>query len=158
MDLPAVLMPCLWSGLFATGLAVLFTAPAGSLAAAFACGFLGRAVRDLCAAAGMNLNWATVIAACAVVLVAVAITRRGRASPVVLICAVLPLGAVVAMFNLIFALVQVASAQGDALDATSTALSVNAGKVFATCLAIAVGLGLGIGIQRVLRRGEAASV
>ena len=107
---------------------------------------------------GLSQNWATVIAAAAVVVVAVAITRRHRVSPVVLICGVLPLGAAVAMFNLIFALMQVLSLQGEALDGASVALSANLGNMFTTSLAIAVGLAAGMAIVQLFRREEAVEV
>lgn len=106
----------------------------------------------------MNVNWATVIAATVVVLVAVAIMRRRQVSPVVLICGVLPLGAAVAMFNLIFALMQTSSAKDEALAAAALSLTANAGKVFTTSLAIAIGLGAGIAIERMFKSDEAASV
>jgi len=98
------------------------------------------------------------IAAAVVVVLAVAIIRRHTVSPVVLICGVLPLGAAVAMSNLIFALMQVSSFTGEALSGASVALSANLGKVFTTSLAIAVGLGAGMAIVRLFRREEAVAV
>jgi uncharacterized membrane protein YjjB (DUF3815 family) len=158
VDPSAILMNALWAGLFATGLGVMLTAPTRYLVAAFACGFLGRGLRDVCTGLGLNVNWATVIAAAVVVLVAVALTRRQRVSPVVLICGVLPLGAAVAMFNLIFAFMQISVAKGDDLTAASTALTANAGKVFTTSLAIALGLAAGMAVQRLVKREEVAAV
>jgi hypothetical protein len=93
-----------------------------------------------------------------VILVAVAITQGRRVSPVVLICGVLPLGAAVAMFNLIFALMQISVAKGEDLAAASTALTANAGKVFATTVAIAIELAAGMAIERLFKREEAVSV
>jgi uncharacterized membrane protein YjjB (DUF3815 family) len=158
MDLSALLINALWAGLFAAGLGVMLTAPVRYLVPAFACGFIGRGLRDVLTASDMNVNWATVIAAIVVVLVAVAITRRHTVSPVVLICGVLPLGAAVAMFNLIFALMQISTAKGEALSGAAVALSSNLGKVFDTSLAIAVGLGAGMAVQRLLRRGDEGAV
>jgi uncharacterized membrane protein YjjB (DUF3815 family) len=158
MDPSAILLHALWAALFATGLGVMLTAPPRYLLAAFACGFLGRGVRDVCTGLGVNVNWATVIAAAAEVLVAVAITQGRRVSPVVLICGVLPLGAAVAMFNLIFALMQISVAKGEDLAAASTALTANAGKVFTTTVAIAIGLAAGMAIERLFKREEAVSV
>lgn len=105
----------------------------------------------------LGQNWATVIAAAVVVVAAAAILRRQTVSPVVLICGVLPLGAAVAMFNLIFALMQVSTVTGEALGGASVALSANLGKVFTTSLAIAVGLGAGMALVRMFRRGEEPS-
>src|SRR5688572_16876509 len=101
MNLLELALPSLWAALFATGLAVRLTAPVRYLVPTFLCGFVGRAMRDVSMASGLSLGWATVIAAAAVVLVAVTMVRRHRVSPVVLVCGVLPLGATVAMFNLI---------------------------------------------------------
>lgn len=158
MNLPAILMNSLWAALFAAGLGVMLTAPVRSLAAAFACGFAGRAFRDVCVGWGLSVNWSTVIAAAAVVLVAAAILRRYTVSPVVLICGVLPLGAAVAMFNLIFALMQISTAKEGALGDASVALSANLGKVFIISLAIALGLGAGMQFVRLFRDDEAAAV
>ena len=158
MELSAILMNSIWAALFAAGLSVLLTAPTQHLGPAFMCGFTGRFARDVCMGFGLSVNWATVIAAALVVLVAVAIIRRHTVSPVVLICGVLPLGAAVAMFNLIFALMQVSSASGDAVAGAATALSANAGKVFTISLAIAVGLGAGVLIVRLFNREETDAV
>lgn len=102
----------------------------------------------------MSRNWSTVVAAAVVVLAAVAVIRRHVVSPVVVISGVLPLGAAVAMFNAIIELMKVSSLKGEALSASSVALSANTGKVFTTSLAIAVGLGAGMAIVRCFRPEE----
>jgi uncharacterized membrane protein YjjB (DUF3815 family) len=158
MDLPAIFSTSLWAALYATGLGMLLTAPVRYLIPTFLCGFIGRVVRDTCIGWNMSQNWATVIAATVVVLVAAATIRRQAVSPVVLICAVLPLGAAVAMFSLIFALLQASSSTGQALDAASLALSANLGRVFTTYLTIALGLAAGLAIVRRVRREEAVTV
>ena len=158
MDWPAILMKSLWTGLFATGLGGMLTAPVRYLFPTFLCGFAGRAVRDVCMGWGLSQNWATVIAAAMVVVAAAASLRRREASPVVLICGVLPLGGAVAMFNLIFAVMQVSSLEGEKLGEASVALSSNLGKVFVISLAIALGLGAGMAIVQLFRREEAVAV
>ncbi|RYG02504.1 MAG: hypothetical protein EON94_05760 [Caulobacteraceae bacterium] len=158
MSPAAILEPALWAGLFAIGLAAMLTAPVRYLLPSFFCAFIGRAVRDILTDQGMSVNWATVLAATAVVLVAVLLTRRNMVSPVVLICGVLPLGAAVAMFNLIFALMQLSTAKADALNEASLALGANVGKVFVTSLAIALGLGAGLAICRLFKRDDVAEV
>ena len=105
-DLSGILLNSLWAGLSGTALAVLLTAPSAYLAATFCCAFAGRLVRDVLTASGAGPNWSIALAAAVVVLVAVAVIRRHRASPVVLICGVLPLGAAGAMFNMIFELMK----------------------------------------------------
>jgi uncharacterized membrane protein YjjB (DUF3815 family) len=154
MDLLAMLMNSLWAGLFAGGLGILLTAPARYLVPTFLCGFAGRLARDVFITWGMGQNWSTAVAAAVVVLVAVAIIRRDLESPVVLVSGVLPLGAAVAMFNVILELMKVSSLKGEALSGASVALSANMGKVFTTSLAIALGLGAGIAIVRFFRREE----
>jgi len=154
MDLLAILMNSLWAGLFAGGMGILLTAPPRYIVPAFLCGFAGRFARDVFMSWGMSQNWSTAVAAAVVVLVAVAVIRRHVVSPVVVISGVLPLGAAVAMFNAIIELMKVSSLKGEALSASSVALSANTGKVFTTSLAIAVGLGAGIAIVRFLRRDE----
>src|SRR5829696_9229245 len=152
MDLLAIATPALWAALYASGLAVLLTAPARYLVPTFVCGFIGRGARDVCLAWGMGFGWATVSAAVVVVLVAAAIIRRDAASPVVLICSVIPLGAAVAMFNLIFALMRVATVKDQDASAAAATLASSLGSVFITSLGIALGLAAGLAIVRLVRR------
>jgi uncharacterized membrane protein YjjB (DUF3815 family) len=154
MDLPGILIYSLWSGLFGAGLAILFTAPANRLLAAFVCSFAGRLVRDLFIAWGVGSNWSTLIAAAVVVLVAVAFVRRQKLSPVVLICAVLPLAGSVSMFNMIFELRKLSTARGEALTAASIAFTSNLAKVFVTSLSIALGIVAGMAIVQLFNRNE----
>jgi hypothetical protein len=95
-----------------------------------------------------------ILAAAVVVLVAAAVFRRHVVSPVVLVSGVLPLGAVVAMFNAIVELMKVSSHTGEMLSGASVALGANVGKVSTTSLAIALGLEVGISIVRLFRREE----
>jgi uncharacterized membrane protein YjjB (DUF3815 family) len=152
MDALAILSHGLWIALFAAGLGVVLTAPPRFLLPTFVCGFIGSVARDVSVGVGLNANWATVIAAALVFLVAAALIRRQTVSPVVLICAVLPLGAAAAMFKLIFALMQTSITSGDALSEASVSVIANLGKVFATSLAIAVGLAAGMAAARMFRR------
>ncbi len=154
MDLLSISMNSLWAGLFSAGLGILLTAPPRYIHPAFLCGFAGRLVRDVSMSWGMSQNWSTVVAAAAVVLLAVAVIRRHTVSPVVLISGILPLGAAVAVFNAIIELMKVSSLKGDALSASSVALSANSGKAFTTSLAIALGLGAGMAIVRLFKREE----
>jgi uncharacterized membrane protein YjjB (DUF3815 family) len=154
----AVLLSSLWSGLLALGLGVLFTAPRKYLVAAFVCGWAGRCVRDLGIAGGVSHNWSTMLAAAVVVLAAVAIIHRHQVSPVVLICAVIPLGGSVATFNLIFALIRLSTAVGDARNEYSLAFTSNLASAFTTFLAVALGLGAGMAIVRLLRREDIVDV
>jgi uncharacterized membrane protein YjjB (DUF3815 family) len=152
LDLLKILVDNLWAGLFAGGLAVIFTAPPRYIVPAFLCGFAGRSARDLLMSVGLNQNWSTVVAAAVLVLVAAAIVRRHVVSPVVLVSGLIPLGAAISMFNAIMSLMRVSSAKGEALSEVSDALNANVGKVFTTSLAIALGLAVGMAIVRLVRR------
>jgi uncharacterized membrane protein YjjB (DUF3815 family) len=107
MGLSTFLMNSLWAALFAAALGVLLTAPVRYLVATFACGFSGRFVRDVCIGWGLTQDWSTVIAAAVVAVLAGLMVWRSRVSPVVLVCAVLPLGAAGAMLNMIYDLMRV---------------------------------------------------
>jgi uncharacterized membrane protein YjjB (DUF3815 family) len=156
MDVQAILSQSLWAGLFAACLAVVLTAPPRLLFPALACGFIGRAARDLSIGWGLNADWATVIAAALLALVGSVLVKRRAVSPAVLVCGIIPLGAGAAMLNLIFAVMQASIATGDALAEAAISLSANLGKVFATSLAIAAGLAAGMTAARAFRRDEIA--
>jgi uncharacterized membrane protein YjjB (DUF3815 family) len=153
MDMLAIASNSLWAGAVALGLGFVFTVPARYLLPAFLSGLVGRGVRDVFAASGMSVNWATLIAATAVVLVAFTLIRRPAMSPVAMMCGVLPLGSALPMLRLIVALMQVSTATGPAVGRTSVALTVDLSKVFTTSLAIAVGLGAGLAIQQAFTAG-----
>jgi uncharacterized membrane protein YjjB (DUF3815 family) len=152
MDIRDLCLSGLWSGLLGAGLGILFTAPPRYLVSTFFCAAVGRPARDVLVGQGMNPNWATAIAAALVVLVAAAILRRRSVSPVVLVSAVFPLGAAVAMFQTIIGVMRVSVLRGDALGVASVALSANISKTFMLTLSIVVGMGAGMAIVRWVRR------
>jgi uncharacterized membrane protein YjjB (DUF3815 family) len=154
MDLASIFRESLWAALFALGLGVRLTAPLQYLLPTFLSGFAGRLVHSLLVRGGMGRDWATVLAAAAIVAVAVATTRRHRVSPIVLICGVLPLGAAGAVFSAVFELLKVSSAEGEALNATALAWIAQASRAFTGMMAIALGLGVGMIITRLLDRRE----
>ncbi len=80
VTISTVLLNSLWAGLIAAALVVSYTAPRRYLLAAFACGWVGRCVRDGCIAWGVSHNWSTLLAAAVVVGVAVAIIHRHQGS------------------------------------------------------------------------------
>lgn len=155
---PAMLLNSACAGLIATALAILFTAPVRCLLPTFLCGFGARLIRDVSMSLGASQNWSMVVAAAALLFVAVAIIRRHKVSPVVLICAVLPLGAAVALFNLIFELPKLSSLKEQALGLTSLVLSATTGKALTGALTIALGLWAGLAIVRICRREDAQRV
>lgn len=152
MDLPAILMNALWAGLFAAGLAVIFTAPPRYLFAAFVCGAFGVTARAVATEFGLNVNQATAIAAMGMVLVGGVFARRREVPPVVMASSIIPLAASLAVFNTIFLLMRIPVATGDTLNALVVDLSSNVAKVFATTLSLALGLGAGMGITRLFKR------
>jgi uncharacterized membrane protein YjjB (DUF3815 family) len=156
MNLPGMILNSLWAAVFAASLAVLLTAPAQYLLATLVCGFCGRFIRDVCMGLGLTQDWSTVVAAAAVAVLAGLIVRRSRVPPVVLICAVLPLGAAVAMLNMLYDLMRVSFLKGEALEAASVTLSANAGKAFTGTLAVALGLVVGMTAVRLLAREDIA--
>jgi uncharacterized membrane protein YjjB (DUF3815 family) len=154
MHLASIFPDSLWAALFAVGLGIRLTAPLQYLVPTFLCGFAGRLVHSLLVQGGMGRDWATVLAAAAIVAVAVATTRRHRVSPIVLICGVLPLGAAGAVFRAVFELLKVSSAEGEALNAAALAWIAQASRAFTGTMAIALGLGVGLIITRLLDRRE----
>ena len=158
MNFSQILLNSMLAALFATGMAILLTAPYQYLVSTFLCGFTGRFVRDVMMGWGMSQNWSTVVASAVLVLVAVAITQRHRISPVVLICGVLPLAASVAIFNLLFELMKLTTLNGESLIAATIAFCSNAAKTFIGTLAIALGLEVGLAIARLISREEVEDV
>jgi uncharacterized membrane protein YjjB (DUF3815 family) len=147
----------LWAGLFAASIGILFSVPPRHSAGTFCCGAAGRIACDVLMSWGMNQNWATVIAAAVIVLVAVASVRGRVVSPVVLISGVLPIAAAVAMFDTVTGVMRISTLEGKALGAASLALSASASKAFTISLAIALGFGAGMLVVRVLKREEGVS-
>ena len=158
MDLPAILLNALWAGLFAAGLAVIFTAPPRYLFAAFVCGAFGVTARAIAAELGLNANQATVIAAMGVVLAGSLFVRRQEMPPVVMASGIIPLAGSLAVFNTIFLLMRIPAAPADTLNDLVVDLSSNVAKVFATTLSIALGLGAGMAIVRLLKRDRAGEI
>jgi len=155
MDVLTLGIGSLWSGLFAGGLGIVLTAPPRHAPGAFLCGFAGRLARDVLVGCGLPESWSTLAAAAVVVLVGVAAIRGHVVSPVVLVSGVLPLGAALAVFNAVAALLRISTLEGEALDAASVALAANVGKAFTTSLAIALGLCAGVAVVRLSRRKPA---
>jgi uncharacterized membrane protein YjjB (DUF3815 family) len=150
MSITPILFNSLWAAAFATAFGIILTTPVRMLVACFVCGFAARCMRDALMGFGLGQNWSTVVAAAILVLVAEAISRRYRISPVVLVCSVLPLGSVVAMFYALFELLKMPALQGELLDVSVVAFSANFAKALTGTLAIALGLGVGIAVVRSL--------
>lgn len=152
MNLSAILISSLWTALFSASMGFYMTTPFRGIVPCFLCGFTGRFARDYLISFEVSHAWSTLIAAAVVVFVGVAISRRRMLSPIVLICGILPLGASVAMFNMIADMIKVSTLKGEALSAATVALNSDLSKVITSSLAVALGLGIGITIMRLLQR------
>jgi uncharacterized membrane protein YjjB (DUF3815 family) len=154
MDLPAILLNSLWAGIFATGMAVVFSTPYWALVPSFCFGFIARLVRDLMMGWGANQNLATLIAAAVVVFfIAVSFVRRPGVSPIVALAGIIPLGAAGALFRAIVGFLQVSSLKGDGLSAPVALIS-NLSTLFTTTCAIAVGAWIGYLVGQSVRRDQ----
>ncbi|HZR26665.1 MAG TPA: hypothetical protein VFA59_23930 [Vicinamibacterales bacterium] len=155
MELMLALLPnALCAAGTAAMLAVVFTAPPRYVLPSFACGLAALLARDLLAASGMNVHWATAVASAGAVIAAAAVTPEHAVVPVVLIAAVLPLGAAVAVFTAMIELLRVSSVEGAALVDASVKLSASLGKAFTTFVAIALGLQIGVAAVRAARHEQ----
>lgn len=150
MDLTATLLNSMWAAIFATGMAVVFSAPYWALIPSFCCGFIARLVRDLLTGYGANQNLATLVAAALVVFIAVRFVRRQSVSPIVMLAGIIPLGAAGALFRAIVGFLQVSSLKGEGLSAPVQLIS-NLSILFTTTTAIAVGAWIGYLIGRWFR-------
>jgi uncharacterized membrane protein YjjB (DUF3815 family) len=158
MNVTTILANSLWCAVFATCFGVILATPPRVLVSCFVGGFVGRLVRDVLIGYGMSQNWSTMVAAAALVLVATALASHHRISPAALICAVLPLGSAVAMFNTLFELMKMSSLQGEMLDASAVAMSANFARAVTGTLAIALGLAAGMAIIRASQRQDSVGV
>lgn len=152
MNLAPVLIDALWAALFAMAMAVVLSAPLHGLVPSFCGGFVARFMRDVLIAWGAHENLAVLIAAAAVVAAAGLICRPG-VSPMVMVSAVIPLGAARPFFGAIVGFLQISSLKGEETAGAPLALISNLSKVFTTTLAIAVGVSMGVLIVRFFRRG-----
>ena len=154
MELVSILINALWAGFFAAGLAVLLTSPPQSLIPCFCCGFAGRLIRNGLIEWGLTATTSVLIAAAACVLVTAFFNQRQHLSSLVLITAILPLGAAVALFNSIHGFLKIPTLQGEALTEAVVKLISNLSTVFTTTLAIALGIWVGFLIVRLWKRGD----
>ena len=142
MDLSALLQNGFWASLFALALALSSNAPPRALPLVLAAGFAGRFGRDLVQELGVALPLATVLAALAVTVLAVAAARERSSVPVVAITAVLPLGPTPFLFNAIHDLLQVFAA--DPAVAAGAAGSFIANSLKASVVIAALGIGIAL--------------
>lgn len=140
MDFNAILTNALWGAVMAGGLAVFFTVPRQALWIAVVCGAAGRGVRSAALQADQGLLRATLLAALVVALVAVVVAPARQLSPVVAMSALIPLGAAIDAFDVIWAAMRIpGTADVTQLAALSADLVANTITVAAVTLAIAIG-------------------
>lgn len=140
MDVNAIVINALWGAVMAGGLAVFFTVPREALWIAFVCGALGRGVRSFALQADQGLLRATLLAALAVALAALLLAPKRQFSPVIAMSALIPLGAAINAFEVIWSAMRIPGTADPAQLATlGSAVVTNAVTVAAVTLAIAVG-------------------
>jgi uncharacterized membrane protein YjjB (DUF3815 family) len=153
MDIASPLTNSILAGVFAAALGVGLTTAPNALIPSFFCGFAGRFVRDILIGQGVSLAVAvSVAAAVCVVVAALQVREQQNISMVALVTGVLPLGAAVALFDLIENVVALATLKGDALTRPTLQLAADVGTVVITTSAIALGLLVGFVVTAPLRR------
>lgn len=128
----------------AAALAIVFTAPAACILPTFVTGLAAYTVRDVLTAGGMHDSGATVFAVATAVLVGVAVTPRRLAATVVVIAAIFPLSAGVALLDALGDLMKMSTYQGAELRVAAISFGANLARAFSTFAAIAIGLEIGI--------------
>jgi hypothetical protein len=148
----ALLSDGAWAGLFAAAMAIVSAAPYSGLLPSFCGSFVARFARDALVAAGVDLNWATLIAAALVIFVAAVLIRRPVVSPVVMVSALVPLGAALPFFRAIADFLRIPSMTAEGVALLPQTMLSNLGKVFTTTVAIGAGASVAIYLVRALRR------
>jgi uncharacterized membrane protein YjjB (DUF3815 family) len=154
MSITEILTIGMWSAFFATSMSIMNSTPYKFIIPTFFCGMAGVFTRDFLQNAGLSVNWSTMTAAFVIVLLAGIIIRSQRVPPIVLICAVLPQWASVAMFNMMNDIRRVSILSGDELSKAVVSLVANTAMVFIISAAIAVGFALGLAVLKFVYREE----
>jgi uncharacterized membrane protein YjjB (DUF3815 family) len=152
MSIVTLLSVAGWAGLFAAAMSVIFVAPLRALLPSFVAGFVARLARDALVAAGVDMILATLVGAALVGLVGEAMIRRRMASPVVVVSALVPLGAALPLFRLIVDFLRIPSMPAAKLALLPEGMLSNLSKVFTTTAAIGLGVSLAIYGVRAMRR------
>ena len=154
MDWNAILVAGLWAGIMAGGLAIFFTVPKEVVLVAALAGFVGRAARTAMVQNDQGVIRATLVAALAVSLVTVLLARRRHLSPIVAMSALIPLGASVNAFDVIWSALKMPSADAATRAALAADFVGNAVTVMAVTFTIAVGFVIPWLAVRLLRGDE----
>jgi len=144
MNLTSLAADSIWAGLFAGAMSIVFSAPYSALFLSSCGGFVGRLVRDILLQCGAGANFATLIAAAMVVMVAALMLRRPGMSPVIVVSGILPLGAAGAFSRAIVDFLQISFLTEQNASAVPLALVVNLSTVFTTTVAIGVGISVAV--------------
>ena len=148
---PDILVVSGWCGVNAAMLGTMFSAPRYAVLPCFAGGVVARLSRDIIIGAGASHVFATSIAAGLVVLTASVLIRRPGISPVVVVSALTPIGAVGPFFRAIVGFLRLSSVPADQLTDSVFALITNLSRVFTTTLALAIGVSAALLLTRALR-------
>jgi uncharacterized membrane protein YjjB (DUF3815 family) len=140
MDWTPILVGSAWAAVMAGAIAMFFTVPKDALWVAIIAGFLGRAARTIMVENDQSLIRATFVAALAVSLATVVLAPGRDLSPIVAMSALIPLGASINAFEVIWAALRIPGVADPAQRAELvTALIGNAVTVLAVTFTIAVG-------------------
>jgi uncharacterized membrane protein YjjB (DUF3815 family) len=142
MDWIAPLHNAFWAGLYASALALAFTAPVRALPVVLAAGFAGRFSREVLTQLEIGLPMATALAALAATVLAVKTARDPASVPVAAVTAVLPLGPTSFIFYAIRASFDVFAKDPAVADAASAAFMTNSLKAVVVVAAMGVGTSL----------------
>lgn len=154
MSITDILIDGLWSALFATAMSIRNSTPYKFILPTFICGVAGVLARDLSQNAGLSSNLATMVAAFVIVIVAGLFLRSQYVPPVVMICAILPLWASVAMFNMLNDIRKISTLSGEALNESAVNLTANTAIVLIITISIVVGFIAGLAILKFIYRKE----
>jgi uncharacterized membrane protein YjjB (DUF3815 family) len=152
MNLVALVTVAGLAGLFAGAMSIIFAAPSRAVLPSFCAGFVARLSRDALVAAGADVILATLVAAVLVGLIGEALVRRRIGSPVVVVSALVPLGAALPLFRVIVDFLRISSLPAAKLALLPQAMLSDLGRVFTTTAAIGLGVFMAAYAGRFMRR------
>jgi len=148
MDWIAPLHNGFWASLYASALALAFTAPVRALPVVLIAGFAGRFSRDVMTQLDISLPLATVLAASAATFLAMKAARDPASVPVAAITAVLPLGPTPIIFAAIRAAFDVFAKDPTVAAAAGSAFITHSVKAAIVIAAMGIGTSLPLLVSR----------
>ena len=147
--LRVVLQDAFWSGIAATGFAVLFNVPPRTLIGCVVCGALGHAARTLLMQYGMNIAPATLAGAAVVGVLSYVFARRQHAPALIYaICGAIPMVPGSFAYQTMMGVIRVSNANAE----TGMPVLAQAGIDFVNTGLILAAIALGIALPSLLFR------